>query len=203
MNLPKLCNESWKIGETINLSSIQRNPTVGKGATDYYHFLAGFVRFNSIQTVVEVGTHFGGSALAMLAGGSGRMQLIVTVDISDQSEPYLRGKEKIIKVVGDGASRETAEAVLGKIGTGVDLLYIDTLHTYQCTFETFATFYPLLKPKWIILDDITLNDEMKSAWTDITSRFVPESCVNVAALIPSVRRGRAGFGLIAAHFVKD
>jgi cephalosporin hydroxylase len=200
MDLAKLCNECWTAGQDIDLSNIQRNPAVNKGVVDYYFFLAGFVRFNRISTIVEVGTHYGGSALAMLAGGGEQLDRIITVDVSNASDPYLKGKDKIIKVVGDGSQQATAAAVLQKIGAGgrADLLYIDTLHTYKCTSDTFHAFYPSLRPKWVIFDDITLNDEMAAAWKEVTSKFGPDDSINVASAVPAARKGRAGFGLIRA-----
>jgi hypothetical protein len=199
MNLAKMCERCWAIGEKINLSNIQRNPKVGRGAVDYYTFLAGFVRFHEFSTIVEVGTHFGGSALAMLAGGSEKIRLMVTVDISDLSNEYLQGKDKIAKVVGDGSQLETAEIVFEKIGSPIDFLFIDTKHTYQCTFNTFKHFNTKLMPTWIIFDDIALNEEMETAWSEISKQFGPENFINVATAVPQARRGKAGFGLIRAR----
>jgi hypothetical protein len=41
----------------------------------YYFFLAGFVRLKNCRSIFEVGTHYGGSTLAMLHGiGDGPRQ---------------------------------------------------------------------------------------------------------------------------------
>jgi len=108
------------------------------------------------QTVVEIGTYSGYSALAM-AAGMPKGSRIVTFEINDEQEPFTRPwieqsavADKINFIIGDAIEQAP------KLGITFDMAFIDgDKRTYVDTYEMVLT---LLRPGGIILADNTLWD---------------------------------------------
>src|SRR5271170_4040479 len=114
VGLDSIVKEAWLAGRTIDLAGIQFGPSFPgfkdkgfvPGPYPYYYFLAGLVRSQGCNRILEIGTHFGGSGLAMLRGiGDPARAKLITVDISD-SNSALRGMVGVTKLTGD-ANGET------------------------------------------------------------------------------------------------
>lgn len=211
--LEELVRQAWETGQQIDLGraaygrAMRDNQEIWiKSPSTYYPFLAGLVRAIGARTVIEIGTNCGGSALAMAAGMSSAGR-IVTIDISDFSDPYLREHPSIRKIEGDANSIEVIEATLAAVGTDtVDLVYIDAAHSCLPTLLNYCIYGALFRPRLVAIDDITLYQTMTRMWDIVLGRR-NVAAVNAAEIIPAIRpqQPAPGFGVVAftEEFVGD
>jgi predicted O-methyltransferase YrrM len=205
MSLSEIVHEAWKVGNEIDLDGIGygrihwgNKKDVKTTPGPHYYLLAGLVRRFGFRRVCEIGTHCGGSAQAMRRGFvDDSRSLIVTVDITRESNRYLRGIDNIVKFVGDANRQKIVAKVFNELsGHPVDLLYIDADHKFFSAIMNYAVYSTVLRPKIVCLDDISLNDEMQEVWRTIQKTVPAEDLVNAVELIPEVRPGNPGFGCV-------
>ena len=196
-------NKSWKVGQTIELSGIGYGQIHWGNATDivdspysYYYFLAGVVRSLKLARILEIGTHSAGSTRAMWRGLSDPLLgVVATVDISSDSDRYLADYPRIRKFQGDANSREVFTKLLEHFsGNPIDLIYIDAEHATIPTLMSFALYATVLRPKFMVFDDITHNEEMRAAWQFIQSALPPGDTLNATEIEPDIR-AEPGFGI--------
>ncbi len=149
-------------------------------------------------SVIEIGTHWGGSAVALMRGMLSQQTspLLVTIDITTESDHYLPAQPEsrfITKIVGDANRPEIVDQVRASVRQA-DLLFIDASHSAKPTLLNTFLYGLLFKPKVVLLDDITHNESMKAAWA-ILRAIYPHQSVDCATVVPAIRR-REGFGLI-------
>ena len=199
-NLKKLCEYSQDEGRKIDLSDCSYGETSGpckfiKRPTNYYYFLAGFVRHNSFNRILEIGTHFGGSIRSIAKGiqlkdiENGRM---ATVDIVDKNPDSFNDYPYIKRFIGDSLNDDIIDSVTKYFDKKVDLLYIDSLHEYTHTMKNIEIYGNALSPEYIILDDIRQCESMERLWTDLVKEF-KERAFDASEI--AIRPG-AGFGVI-------
>jgi predicted O-methyltransferase YrrM len=161
----------------------------------YYHFLAGLIRSRGFHRIVEIGTYYGGSTLAMSRGiadedrGTAR---IVTIDIVNLNEALLRLDPIIRRITGDSLDPRVVDRACAEFDGPIDLLFVDSFHQRRETLQNIAVYANRLHPDVIVLDDIRLNRSMRRLWTELASRR-RGAIVDVSEL---VRRVSAGFGVI-------
>ena len=199
-NLKKLCEYSQDEGRKIDLSDCSYGETSGpckfiKRPTNYYYFLAGFVRYNSFNRILEIGTHFGGSIRSITKGvqlkdiENGR---IATVDIVDKNPDGFNDYPYIKRFIGDSLNDDIIDSIAKYFDKKVDLLYIDSLHEYTHTMKNIEIYGNALSPEYIILDDIRQCESMERLWTDLVKEF-KERAFDASEI--AIRPG-AGFGVI-------
>jgi Methyltransferase domain len=195
---------AWTVGQTIQLpDDVCYGPVHWDGtkrfheqAFPYYYFLAGLVRSQSCATICEIGTHYGGSCLSMLSGITDHQTAnIVTIDVTDLN-PALHAKPGVTKLVGDAND----EAVLKKAtlcfgDAPVDLLYVDADHRFASTITNLGLYCLLLRPRFVLIDDILLNDEMRTLWSAMSGVY-GANAANCAEIVSQIRSPDVGFGLI-------
>lgn len=198
MTLIDLIERAWTEGTTVTLEGIGR---LGRStaAPDYYRFLFGLCRVLGARRILEIGTDYGGSILAMRHAIEGEELALVTVDVTNASDEQLTGHPEIIKVLGDCRGSETIEMVLRRLSPPIDLLYIDTEHDFENTMASYAIYNSLLAPKHLVFDDITLNEEMRIFWGIMKARY-GNRAVNAVEVVPAIRAHprNPGFGVIVA-----
>lgn len=198
MTVIDLIERAWTAGAAVTLEGIGR---LGRstGAPDYYRFLFGLCRVVGARRILEIGTDYGGSILAMRRAIESEELAVVTVDVSNASDEQLTGHPEIIKVLGDCRRRETIEAVLRPLTPPIDLLYIDTEHDFENTMASYAIYNSLLAPKHLVFDDISLNEEMRVFWSIMKARY-GDRAVNAVEVVPAIRAHprNPGFGIIVA-----
>jgi cephalosporin hydroxylase len=202
-DLREMVIKSWETGQKIEMPDAIYGPTHWKGEGSfhtrpfpYYFFLAGFVRLQKCDSILEIGTHYGGSARAMQRGildsAPGN---IITVDVTDLN-PELRKTPGIVKLTGDANSESIIKRiVLAARGKPIDLLYVDADHRFGATITNLGLYCFLLRPRFVIIDDILLNDEMRAMWNTIRSSY-PRNAVNCVDIVPAIRSEKVGFGLL-------
>ena len=165
--------------------------------TEYYRFLAGFVRTQRLTSILDLGTHFGGSVMSMSEGICSpdiSKSYLATVDVSSLNEVGFRKYPHIKRVKGDVLSKHVVREITKFFGKKIDLIYIDTTHKYAHVKAVISVYANRLKPKYIILDDITLNNSMKKLWREIEAEF-KDNAFDAALL--GARGKEVGFGVIA------
>jgi hypothetical protein len=204
-NLAEMVRAAWIAGKDIPLSNAVYGPAHwpdGKRFCDepftYYYFLAGLVRLQGCRRMVEIGTHFGGSTLAMLHGVlKASSAKIVTIDITDLN-PVLHSTPGIIKLTGDANSDEQIKRIFVHFGgEPIDLLFIDADHSFLPTITNFALYVALLRPRLVVIDDVKLNEGMRDTWRVIRTAY-GENAIDCDSVIPEVRMpNNVGFGLVS------
>lgn len=195
--IEKLIEEAWTCGSSLDLSDVQRGPKATGKAPPYYYFLAGLARLGSIKSAVEIGTNFGGSAVALTKGASNAKFRCVTADIEDFARLQLKNYSSIKHVIGDANSMGSIVPICNSFDGPIDLLFIDTKHDFDTTVRSFGIYFSFLSPRICVFDDITLNDEMKRFWELVQSRF-GDRAINVVDVLPAVREHpkNPGFGIV-------
>jgi hypothetical protein len=195
--------EAWSVGEGIDLRGVQFGPSLPGWQDDrffhqafsYYFFLAGLVRTQGCSTILETGTHYGGSSLAMLRGvADPRAARLLTIDITDLNA-QLHDTPGLTKLTGDANSEAIITQVFDHFaGKPADLIYIDTNHSFMPTLLTLGIYATMLRPRFLVLDDINLAEGMRRIWSRLCASY-PEA-VNCCDVVPEIRTAKAGFGVI-------
>lgn len=133
----------------------------------YYRYLNGLVRELAPKRVLELGTDIGSSALFMMLALPPDSSL-TTVEWSEYPRrsliPFL--EDRRLRVVhGDDLDLGIYK---GDVPREIDLLYIDTEHTYEQVSKEWALYQQFLTPEAIVVvDDIHLNEGMERFWREI------------------------------------
>lgn len=202
-SLAELVRLAWTTGEQIDLAGVGYGPAHWDGGerfvptpNPYYHFLAGLVRVSGSRRIFEIGSHYGGSILAMRRGiddpGAARL---LTTDITDLN-PALHSLPGLKKLVADANKQATIQEVTAFFaGEPVDLIYVDADHRFLPTMTNLGIYTLLLQPKLVVIDDIVLNDGMAALWDALRAAF-GGAAVNCADIVPEIRSPTCGFGLL-------
>lgn len=137
------------------------------GCQPFYYYLAGFVNKHNISNIIEIGTHKGGSTLSFLNGINTNDYKILTIDIKDYelAKKRLDGNKNIIRLIGSADDEIILQKYTETIKNMDDnvLLFIDTLESGKW-IEKLIKLYYCKQIKYILLDDITIDNNMKLWW---------------------------------------
>lgn len=202
--LKEIVKQAWTVGNQIDLNDCtygvwHDGKTVFSKPSSYYYFLAGMVRSHRLSRILEIGTYRGGSIMAMHRAVEDKsVAKIVTIDVNLFEEERLKSFTNIERITGDGVSAKVISEVVKKFDAEpIDLIYIDGDHTYESTIAAYGIYTTLLKPRFVIFDDVTLNDSMFRMWRELL-RTQGARAINVVEVEPSIRSEATnpGFGLI-------
>lgn len=168
ISLRELCGNAYEVGNVIDLSGCQFGPNrkTGRreGVKNYYPFLAGFARIIQCRSILEIGTHCGGSASAMWAGCGSVDTKFVTIDINDHPDLCIKGLN-IVRIVGDAHSPEVVDAAIVALTVApIDILYIDAEHTYRSIHTELRMYGPAFRPRFVVMDDIHNRGSVTHLW---------------------------------------
>jgi hypothetical protein len=205
-SLESMVEAGWATGAGIDLTGVTYGRphwegTAPKAPFAYYRFLAGLVRHTGATRILEIGTHFGGSTLAMARGFlPGAAAHLLTIDVEFENiEPLLR-EPRIQRFQGEALHPDVITAITKAFHhLPVDLLYIDADHRFFPTLAMVSIYSQLLKPRLIVLDDINLYDDMRAMW-QLLERCHPGEALDVTKLVPEMTlnmpTATQGFGII-------
>ena len=199
-NLREICQQAMKVGVNIDLSDCPYGETTGPCSfinrpTNYYFFLAGFVRSQKLTHILEIGTNYGGSIMSISKGlheDDIRESRLITVDIIHKNDEGFKKYPNITRIEGDSLNEEVARKTIASFDKEIDLVYIDSLHEYKHTRDNINIYAGKLNPRYVILDDIRQCDDMRSLWNELKEKFKDDA---FDASDVSIRKG-AGFGVI-------
>lgn len=193
--------KGWELGQSFNLDECLYGLPHWVGDPPdrpypYYFFLAGMAASQNCRNALELGTHMGGSTLAIRKGIRHKLDAIVTIDLTDLSDPVLQQYPEITKIQGSASDPAIISRVIEIFeGKRIDLLYIDTFHDYENTMQHYGIFNTLLRPKVVIFDDIFLTPSMRKMWLDIR-RALPRQSSDTTVVSDEIRNLDAGFGVV-------
>jgi predicted O-methyltransferase YrrM len=175
--LQEICENAARAGNEIDLTGCDYGPHKQSsqylGVPHYYRFLAGFVQTLGMRKILEIGTSYGGSMMAIArgCGADRRGAQLVTVDKVAIAGPGLAALEDVKRVVGDSLKPAALTEVAKHLTPPIDLLYIDSKHSYDHTIENVRIYGVRFRPRYVILDDIRLNAEMEKVWAEFSAQL--------------------------------
>ena len=120
---------------------------------------------------------------------------IVSVDVTDLN-PKLHSTPGIVKITGDSNGELALKQAIIAVGNEpIDLLYIDAEHRFSSAITNFGLYVALLRPRFVVMDDIVLNEGMRSLW-DIVRATHGSDVINCVDIVPEIRAKACGFGLV-------
>ena len=206
MEIRSLVSEAWRVGSQFDLSGIGYGRIHWGNRTDidsevqpYYHFLAGMVRVLRAKRIIEIGTHQGGSARAMAAGlFDPENSRVVTFDPNPFAANLFTGHPVIRAYALDGNSETAIRMCRDDLGgMNADMTFIDSTHDFPSTLHSWLLYAELIRTPVIVLDDVTLNDSMRSLWSLIRERYAYS--IDATEVEPGIRPcgdARPGFGVV-------
>jgi len=153
-----------ELGETAWEGDIYPNPMFP--ASPYYRFLKVLAQYMKPKLSVELGVSGGGGSLHLAAGWSEGK--VVGVDFADDH------KERIAYITENypnftfaiGDSVKSAQ-IIHKMYGKVNILFIDTDHTYDQTLAEFRAWKPFLAEGAAVCFDDLFRPRMEEAWAKI------------------------------------
>lgn len=187
-----------RAGDALDLAGCVYGPPHWQGTFvdepfGYYALLAGLVKTQGLQQVVELGTHFGGATQAFVRGGAER---VLTVDTTRLNDEVLGDIAAIERWTGDALEPEIVRGVMRALDGHADLLFVDVVHDYDVTYECLSVYANRTKPRFIVVDDVRLNAGMQRLWRDLQALDLG-ACHDVSAIAD---REGPGFGLIEMRY---
>ena len=156
----------------------------------YYRFLKILAHEMQSRLSVELGVSGGGGSLHLALGNS--ESKVIGVD-------YAWDHPERIKFILDnfpnytfikGDSIEYAPAIYENYGE-IDILFIDTTHTYEQTLAEYKAYKPFLSSRAMVCLDDLFRPGMQEAWNDIEAKHK----VRLDSLHAGATNG-GGFGVI-------
>lgn len=114
---------------------------------DLYHHLR-FLKHSACGDVLEIGAWRGRSTAALLTGLEERGGHLYSVDLKDYSDTY-RGHPQWTFIQSD--SRDEVKLLAAGVPAELDVLFIDSAHSYECTKAELMTWGKRVKPGGLIL----------------------------------------------------
>jgi predicted O-methyltransferase YrrM len=152
----------------------------------YYRFLRSLTAWWKPNLSVELGLCGGGGSLHMALGyPDGK---VIGIDITDDYHDNRRYIEQMCDnfIYWKRDSVESAKWV----DMPVDILFIDTVHTYERTMAEYNAWFPELNGNAIIVLDDLFEGDMEHAWNEIQGYHI-----RLDNLHPKSELG-GGFGII-------
>lgn len=154
----------------------------------YYRFLEELVGVIQPELSVELGVSGGGGSLHLCRGWlTGRVVGVdITLDHEDNINYIKRFYDNFTFMQMD--SIQAAHQIYQNYGK-IDLLFIDTVHTYERTIAEFKAYDPYLAEDAIVCLDDLKREGMEQAWQELPGRKL-----RLDYLHPGSTEG--GFGVI-------
>ncbi len=190
------------VGREVDLSACAYGPATRdrflSGPMGYYSFLAGLAQVTEARGVVEIGTHYGGSARAFAEGqrAADVQPNVLTFDVEDRSGNPVRGEPGIQRVLADVRDPAGAERLTGWAAqTTADIVYIDALKDQDFLEETIAATAHV-GARWLVLDDILANTGMRAAWAALRDEYGARA-ISLDDVALNIRSSNYGQGVVA------
>ena len=203
--LRRTCEIAFEAGKELDLTGCfygvpHRDAPFMDTPTEDYFFLAGLAKTQKIKTVFEIGTYWGGSIKSIIRGIAAAGNLteeacVITTDVDRHNDGGFREHPDTLiqRLIGNVLEDSIYETVKRSLGDRpLDLLYVDGDHSYHATTRYVELYANALQPRFIVFDDIRLNDEMKLFWQHLT-QAVGEKAFDLTDVI---NRPGAGFGIV-------
>jgi len=176
---------------TIQAMAMRSYPDKRFPPSRYYRFLRIAAQNMQPKLSVELGVCGGGGSLHLAMGWAGGRVVGVDIEIEKQYEEriaYIEDKHLNFTLrIGD--SVQSAKYITDHYGN-VDILFIDTTHTYEQTMAEYNAWLPYMSDNSIICFDDLLRPGMEQVWDEL-----PEPKLRLDHLHDGAENG-GGFGVI-------
>lgn len=186
--LTRIAKQATLAGTMVANYPDPNNPKVTFPPSPYYRFLRLIAKEINSGLSVELGLCGGGGSLHMAMDST----MVVGVDIAldyQENIRWIRRNYPNFKFL-QGDSVQVAPIIFGNYGE-IDLLFIDTTHTYEQTLAEYFAYERYLSNNAIICLDDLFRPGMDLAWEEM-----PETKVRFDFLHPSQSPTDGGFGVI-------
>jgi predicted O-methyltransferase YrrM len=135
---------------------------------DYCRFFFHLTKELKPNLCLETGTDRGRSAAHLALGNPDGM--VITIDI----DPVCKGNVDSLKIPNISSLATDSLAHVGNIPDGcLDILFLDSLHTYEHTIAEWRAFQRKVKRGGLaFFDDIHLDGGMERFWNEVTGNKV-------------------------------
>lgn len=133
----------------------------------YYRFLYKLAEHMEPKVSVELGLCGGGASLHLALGCE--TGLVIGVDVSNDWPENVQHVQDTCPNFRFWRM-DSIDAVVHFVRTvrsTVDILFIDTVHTYQRTMAEFDAWRPLLSPTAVVLLDDLFREGMNKVWAEL------------------------------------
>lgn len=164
---------------------VRTNPHEPAVMCRYYRLLFEYVRVTGAKSVMETGTFRGASALHLAAGNPEVRVLTLDCDPNAKKLVDALGQKNIEAVTCN--SVDAVDIVKEKYAP-LDVLFIDSDHSYKIASGEWKAFRPFLKIGGAaFFDDIHMNPEMDRFWAEIQDPKLDISPLHVKGFGAAVR----------------
>ena len=184
LSLTRMAKQAALMGTMLPNYPDPNNKNVTFPPSPYYRFL--HLISMGTNLAVELGVCGGGGSFHMAMSSKVAVGIDVANDYEDNIN-YIQDKcPNFHFLLGD--SIELASVVFNRFGL-IDVLFIDTTHTYEQTMAEYKTYQPYLSSKAVVCLDDLFRPGMDKAWAEM-----PETKVRFDFLHPSQSPTDGGFG---------
>ena len=198
MNLEKLHNEVMDKLVTFDVGTIlpdlkhvaegSLRDVLDKQNSLYYQYLACLIPVYRPKQIVELGGAMGTAALCMLSQMPSDARIYsITLEEGGQEFSFIKTEyPQLTMVVGDDLNLDSWKDTDIDFAK-TDLVFIDSLHTYEQVKAELALYGPLFKKGTLMFfDDIHMDSQMFKMWAEIESPKLDVSVLH-----------HSGFGMVS------
>jgi predicted O-methyltransferase YrrM len=186
--LIRIAKQAMLTGQMIANYPDPTNEKVTFPPSPYYRFLKLLAEHMQSRLSVELGVCGGGGSLHLAMASS----IVIGVDMALEYEDNIRWIKREYPNFHflHGDSVDNARNIGNAFGE-IDLLFIDTTHTYEQTMAEYNAYKPFLSDRAVICLDDLFRGGMDRVWAEM-----PENKVRLDFLHPSQSPTDGGFGVI-------
>lgn len=155
----------------------------------YYRFLYLLAKEMDAMLSVELGVCGGGGSLHLAMGSRIVVGIDVTYDEYKDNMAWLKEHHNNLLFFKDDSV--TVAPFIFEQFCVIDILFIDTTHTYNQTMAEYNAYAPFLSDQAVVVLDDLFRDGMDRVWSEM-----PENKVRFDFLHPSASPTDGGFGVI-------
>ncbi len=155
----------------------------------YYRFLKLLAENIKSRLSVELGVCGGGGSLHLAMGSTIAIGVDVTYNEYIDNMIWLGKHYKNLRLFKDD-SIKMAPLIFERFGE-IDILFIDTTHTYEQTMAEYNAYKPFLSDRAVVVLDDLFREGMNRIWAEM-----PENKIRFDFLHPSASPTDGGFGVI-------
>lgn len=187
--LTRIANQALNSGQMIANYPDPDNLKVTFPPSPYYRFLRLLAAEMNSRLSVELGVCGGGGSLHLAMTSEVAVGIDVTYhEYEDNVEWLETNYQNLYLFTGD--SMDLALYTYGCFGE-IDILFIDTIHTYERTMAECKEWGPYLSDKAVVILDDLFRPGMQEAWDEM-----PKPKMRFDFLHPSQSPTDGGFGVI-------
>ncbi len=186
--LTNIANEADTVGPMVAHYPDPSNDTVTFPPSPYYRFLQLLANTMNSKLSVELGVCGGGGSLHLAMASRIAVGVDVVEDHPDNTNWIKRNYPNWNFLIGD--SVYLARTIFERFGE-IDILFIDTTHTYKQTLAEYRAYEPFLSDRAVVCLDDLFRPGMDLAWADMS-----ENKERFDFLHPSQSPTDGGFGVV-------